>query len=229
LGNKSQNIFSPEWCRVWNLIHAYEENGEVIVKTLWVTMNQIISFHFKDLNVENISQVLFPDKTKDLYGISLYVAFVNFDDALKVGDTVYGRWTYFIDIVAEKLNATATYIEIPFDMIKPENYIYHVISVFRQLYINGKAEFLINHAITKGNLESYSYEEYCFIVPLPPRYSIVELILILPLDNFCWMFLGISVMAAMVVWSVFEGSKIHWNFLFGMFSFFVGQGAKIEA
>jgi hypothetical protein len=36
-------------------------------------------------------------------------------------------------------------------------------------------------------------------------------------------------MAAMVVWSVFEGSKIHWNFLFGMFSFFVGQGAKIEA
>jgi hypothetical protein len=65
------------------------------------------------------------------------------------------------------------------------------------------------------------------MVPLPPPYSIYELILILPLDKSTWMWLGITLVASGLVWKLLEGAT-HWNFLFGTFGFFVGKLIKVQ-
>jgi hypothetical protein len=71
--------------------------------------------------------------------------------------------------------------------------------------------------------------DQCFIAPLPPKHSTTELILFMPLDKSCWIFLGVTVGISAIIWRFFEGSNSHWKFLFGMFALFVGQYSDIKA
>jgi hypothetical protein len=40
----------------------------------------------------------------------------------------------------------------------------------------------VDKSVVKGDLEIHFPEDFCFLVPVPPEYSIFELILILPFE-----------------------------------------------
>lgn len=213
---------------VWNLIRIYEENEKVFVRTFFKTKNLTTTCILNNSKVENISDLLFPDKAQHLYGLPINVVYFNFFDAFVVDGKVYNKWTYFVEIVAQKLNGTLNFREIILNKETVEKYSESLENQTNELIESDKLDFFINGVYTNSRLHSYNYQEYCFMVPLPPKYSIFELVLILPLDKSCWMWLGISVAASFILWSVTEGSGIKWKFLFAMYAFFLGQNARIK-
>lgn len=129
--------------------------------------------------------------------------------------------------MGEKLNATMRLINIVIDHSSAKNYERSIKQKVDELITTEKIDFYINAVVSK-DLQSYNFVEFCSLVPLPPKYSIYELILILPLDKSCWMWLGITVVVCAVIWKMFERSKTGSGFLFGIFAFFVGQSAEIK-
>lgn len=210
----------------WNLIHIYQEDQRVITRIFY--KNSTIISSFKNYRIKNISELLFPDKAQNLNRRSIYAAFYNFADAFVFNGKVFNKWTYFLEILAEKLNGTLNYEEITFNKESVEKYRHSILLELERLLNVNKFDFFINNHFRKSTLNSYSYEEFCFIVPFPPKYSIFELVLILPLDISCWMWLGISVAVSFILWSIAEGFKVRWDFLFGIYAFFLGQNAKIQ-
>lgn len=97
-----------------------------------------------------------------------------------------------------------------------------------ELMSKDELDFSLCHFFIKEDLQSYNNVEYCFAVPLPSKYSIYELIFILPLDNQCWMWWVITIFVSAVIWRIYEGSGAHWNFLFGTFALFVGKFSVIK-
>lgn len=214
---------------IWNLVQIFQEGQRVYVKNFYKTKNYLITLDScDDCLIENVSELLFPDKSQNLYGLPIYVAFVDFSDVLLRNGKIYSKWTFFADIVAEKLNGTLQYNQIIPSMESFEKFDETLKKSLTSFGVKDQLDLFINDHFPLSELTSYNFNTYCFMVPLPPKYSIFELILILPLDNLCWMWLGISVIVSFIIWSVFEGSGIQWNFLFGIYAFFVGQNTRIK-
>lgn len=225
--DSTKNIF-PRSNKVWNFVQIYQEGHKVITRNFDKTKNLTILKTFEEAQVENLSELLFPDKAQNLNGLPIDVVFYNFNDAFMLNGKIYNKWTYFMEIVAQKLNGTLQYQEVIPDKESVEKYRNSLIQQLIEFSKNDKFDFFPNAFFDTSTLISYNYESFCFMVPLPPKYSIFELVLILPLDKSCWMWLGISVAISFILWSLFEGSGIQWNFLFGMYAFFFGQSATIK-
>jgi hypothetical protein len=181
---------------------------------------------FENFHRENLSEILFPDKTKNLHGYPLFVAFSENFNIRVLDGKIYSKWIHFAEIVAEKLNANLTLIQIPHFRADIQTSILHLRQEVLKLQNETRMDIFINPEIFRQHdISCYSFNDYCFLVPLPPEHSIVELILILPLDRSCWLFLGITIAVSTLVWRIFEG---HWNLLFGSFAFFVGHFIKIQ-
>lgn len=153
---------------ILNAVQICEENQHVIAETFDKTQNFSIS---KSSMVDNKTQILFPDKTKNLNGYQFKVAY--FFDNIAVVMNVFDhtskipicKWTYYFDILAEQLNATIKFV----DQQEDHKYDLH-----------------LNYFLGKYDLECYNSIDYCFLVALPDSYSITELVLVLPLDLSCW-------------------------------------------
>jgi hypothetical protein len=211
---------------ILNFAQIYEENQRVILRSFYRTKNLTTFQIFESSQHENLSEILFPDKSKNLNKFPLYVAFAeDFSSVFENLGQPLSKWMFFTRIVAEKLNATLQFVNIPVDLSNLVRFHQSYMGGFLKLIEIGEMDFLLNKPISIGYLESYNYLEFCFMVPLPPEYSIYELILFLPLDINCWMWLGITVAVSSLVWRIFEG---HWGFLFGAFAQFVGQFVEIK-
>lgn len=203
-----------------NVAQIYESSQKLSVKSFDLTKNLAT---YKTLEgFQNLSEVLFPQKGKNLNGNQLHVAYEENDDLNYDGEAYMSgilipisKQTFFLKTVAQKLNAKLVY-----------NLIHEAgrHETMTNLINEGKLDFHVNYVKGKYDLESYNYIDSCFLVPLTPYHSIVELILFLPMDGSCWMWLGITIAASTLVWRVLEG---HWGFPFGAFAFFVGQSQLI--
>lgn len=212
-----------------NYAHIFEENREVTLRVYHRSKESADIQIFESSQCGNLSESLFPDKSKNLHKLPLYVAGnrgMSFDTFFDDG-VGYNKWMYFIKIVAKKMNATIEFTEIAYDM---KNFFVELerLSIINELIKDGRLDFYLNGKLFDGSIESYNYIDYCFLVPLPTKYSIYELILLMPLDTSCWMWLSITVVATALVWRLSDGKGSHWNYLFGVFAYFVGQSVEIR-
>lgn len=126
------------------------------------------------------------------------------------------------------MNATLHYFVIPLDETSMNS-----LQVSRQMSIgkairNDKLDFYLNGFASKGDFVTHNYIDWCYLAPLPAKFSIYELILILPLDRSCWMWLGISVGISAIIWSMKEGFGTFWDVSFRIFRFSVLQSTEIK-
>lgn len=210
-----------------NHAHIFIHNREVIAGVFnW--HKKFVTYYSFDGHF-NVSKILFPDKTKNLEGSPLHVAFVNKLRSIWFNGKVYSKWTYFIEILAEKMNASLNFIEISNDQTSQKNYGSSTAGNLFKLYWKGNFDFFIESHRMHQLFQGYAFSEQCYVAPLPPKRSILELILFLPLDKSCWMWLGITFAISAFIWRCSEGPLSQWNFLFGMFALFVGKYSKVQA
>lgn len=190
---------------ILNIVQIYEENGKVVAKSFDMTSNLPKFEIFKDSKRENLSLILFPDKTKNLQGKSINV----FTSQLVGSNKNYliDMWNFFIDIIVEKLNATMQLTDNVLTSNSDESLDKYVAEKKLDLYLEYQGPVF--------ELRSHYRQDVCFVVPLPNSYSIAELILFLPLDQSCWMWLGITIAVSTFLWRF---SESHWHFPFGAFA-----------
>lgn len=221
--NKTEKVF--RFLKLLNVVHIYEEFRKVFVKSYERSLKLTTTQVYNESQIENLSNLLFPDRTKNLNRMKLFANFFSHHNVIIAENKVHSAWAYFLEAAAKNLNANIEYIQLPFDKNTTTDI---QIKLVYQQFIKGELDFFLNHFFGHGDLQSYNINEYCFVAPLPPKYSIVELVLILPLDKSCWMWLGISLFVSSIIWILFEGAGSSLKFMFGMFAFFVGQSADIK-
>ena len=213
-----------------NFAHIHEENKEIILRSFYRTQQLTLFKAFKSSRQENLSQIIFPDKAKNLHGFPLYIAYSESSNTKLVEDKFVNKWLFYLNTVAEKLNATLKYREIKIDFRRDLNEtITNSILSIRILLKMNELDFLTD--IQAGyDLNCYNYVELCISAPLPPKVQNYEMILILPLDKSCWMWLGLTVTLSAVVWRILEGRVVggaHSKFLFGSCALFLGHFSKV--
>lgn len=218
-----------EYRKVLNLIVVYLKNDEINVKIPNFILNETFHLILENKIQENISNFLFSDKLTNLHKYPLNIVWTTVFDALQSDrKKLIDNNLFFVQILAEKMNATLNFIEIIKNQKPGENFFLAEEAELKEvdefdLYLRTQPRY--------GDIKLYHHEEYCFIVLLPPKYSIVEMILILPFDKSVWMWLGVVAGLSTIIWrfyGIFEGSSSHWKFLFGIFAFFVGQSTEIK-
>lgn len=228
-GIYSKNIQST-FKNVLNYAQIYEEQQKVIAKSFDKYQISTTLYKFESSQQENLSQILFPDKSKNLNKFPLRsIVGIPEISSGAINIHFFNKWPSFVDIIVEKLNATLIYEAKKSSEENAVKAINDTQKYAEKLYEQGLLDFLINNIGNQQTIQCYDDIEICLLVPLPPKYSIYELILILPLDKSCWMWLGITVVVSAIVWRIFEGTGAHWNFTFGIFAYFVGQSLKIPS
>ncbi len=176
--------------KILNFAQIYAEDQKVIFRSFFRTKNLTTFRTFEHSKHENLSQIFFPDKAKNLEGFPLKVVFTDWDLQFIrkfEGFNVY-RGDSHIEILFEELNMTD----------KASSYVLKDIENWQSM---GRAlgkmygdlisndEMDIHAALARGygmELNCYQTERICFLAPLPETYSIYEQVLILPLDGACW-------------------------------------------
>ena len=173
---------------------------------------------------------LFPDKVSDLMKSRIHVAYYPHRNIRKWKGKVKNKMVYFTEMVAEKLNATLKYVETDYKGIGVDKeFNSRTIETIRKYRKNEKLDIFLNGYGHFGDFQTYEFEDWCWIVPLPPKVSIYEQILFLPLDKYCWIFLFSLTLVSSILWRFIEGPSMHWQFIFGIYAMFVGQYNKIKA
>lgn len=205
------------FAKILNFVQIYPSNRKVIVESFYRTENLTTVKAFESYQTGNLSKILFPDKAKNLNGFPLFAVYrKTFDIFHTEEDKPYSLWTPYLQILTEKLNATIKYKKIPKDSDEK----------FRNdLLKNHQLDFYLNFIYYKFDLESYHFRDWCLLAGIPPKFSIHEKVLFKPLDKHCWIYLGTTLILCAIIWKISEG---HWNFLFGILAFFVGQSSNIK-
>jgi hypothetical protein len=204
------------------------ENRKVIVRNFYRTKKLTTFETFENSQHENLSEILFPDKAKNLHGLTLLIIQGLSDFVVNRQGKIQSQWNEYLETVAKKLNATLKFVTIEINEIDHLQWLYLMDAKVNMLQKSGKIDFLLNSMYNSYALESYNNLEICFLIPLPPKYSIYELILILPLDKSCWLLLGVTVAISALIWRFFEGSGAQWNLIFGVYAYFLGQSTNIK-
>ncbi len=206
-----QNIFE----RILNFAQIYQEEEKIIVQNYFRTRNSTTFEVFKDLQrEENLSLKVFPDKSKNFDQFPLRIGYdrapVLFDNV-----NIHKQYQELMEVLAENLNASFN------------------TSIFSKALYSGEDKRLDIYVTSSHHsvfhLQSKIYFELCYILALPPEYSVYELIFFLPFDKYCWIFLGVTVALTAIVWRKFEGPGSQWNFLFAVYSLLVGQFSEIHS
>lgn len=207
----------------------FEENDE-ITAVIPNVYSEDIHMKFNDMqyNIANVD--LFPEIPNN---ISLNIAFALEGEIIKTENgKIICKYTHFVDIIAQKLNASINYIHIAKDTKTQKEYAER---------LNGEIELRLNeldlsiipgHVLFfNGVVNMYETRHFCLIAPLPPSIAIFDQILFRPFDEKVWKYLCISVAFSALIWRLFKNYGANSSvtgFLFGLFAFFVGQSAKFQ-
>lgn len=198
----------------------------MVARTFDRTRNLTTTLKLRNSDRENLSQILYPDRTKDLNGLPLYAYWIASFQTSKCKNCIRPnyKWSFFLDVIAERMNATFKYFEMSVNVLSENAYLEQRRKSIRSLNIQLKLDFYLSDLNDKFDLTSYDYNNWCYQAPLPDNISITDQILFLPMDKSCWMWLGVTVFVSTLVWRISEG---HWSFPFGIFSYFTGQSQLI--
>ncbi len=220
--------------KILNFAQIYEEDQKVIFRSFFRTKKLTTFRTFNNSKHENLSQIFFPDKAKDLEGFPIKIILTNRDLEDMKRKEIYNPWRDYLSAIAQALNATLsvkiTFIEYDPKTPSTTDYTRELYERCKQLSYEDKLDLQPQVFVSPMRvLSKYFYEKNCWNVPLPPKYTIYEQVLFLPLDSSCWIFLGITTAMSAVLWRLLEGPGSQWNFLFGIYSLFVGQYAEVRA
>lgn len=160
-----------------NSIQLYQEHGRIIARNFDTPRMQKIletpsQKSFDSPLHENLSEILFANAPKNLKGNKLYVAYHSpFDVVEYNGKTSHWR-VYFCETLAQKLDATIEYIRHDVDTSSDPNLSRSCEEAVEELEANFTIDIYLNNFAQKADLESYNQENWCFLVPLPPKVKI---------------------------------------------------------
>lgn len=207
---------------ILNHAHVYEEDEHIWVENYFSASNMTTCTVFRNFNIKNLSKWVFPRKEENLDRFPLYIIYVEDNSEVYEG-RVQNKWTYFAEILAEKMNASLDFNGV---IVPDPSNVKELVNYLRDLISDRKYDIFFYPTKQHQLFQGYAFYGHCFIAPTPAKYSIYELIPFLPLDRSCWMWLGIAFGVSAIIWRVSEGSL--WNFLFGMFAQFVGKFTEVK-
>lgn len=190
----------------------------------------------------SLIEILYPEKLNDLNGTFINTIFCRevFTNIFQfkypsLSPQLYfaGRFTFFLHIIEEQMNAIVKLITIA-----KTNDVRLNSSIWRKelqyLTYNKKIDFSlveVPNGFYEPKFYAYFKRQLCFVVDFPSAVPIYEQILFRPFDNKIWIFLGITILICGFVWR-FYGSLGNYsntlNFMFAIFGFFVGQAVNIK-
>lgn len=233
LKNIKKIIENFKFFKISDFVIISEQKNEIhaIIPNLF-SKDEFLTFKSNFKPPKNLSKLLFPDKLKNLHGSTLKITFADSMETLINHDrTTLDKLMNFLAIIKQKMNATLDFIEIAqlwyergplWEAVREDlSKIYHKIDMHMWTQPNN----LI------GVINYYEKEKICLLVPYPPKISIIDQILFRPLEREVWMYLGISIGVTAIVWRLhrnYGANDSTGNFLFGIFSFFVGQSAEFK-
>lgn len=108
---------------------------------------QIQSFD-SNFQSENLSSILYPEKLKDLNGITINVVFSTYACTIKfANERIHTKFSEYANMITEKMNAKLKYVEIV------ENY-----TTFKEFFEREEIEIL--ELIKEGKLDLYIQPSY---------------------------------------------------------------------
>lgn len=208
----------------------YKENEEFNVEIMDKNIKRSCKYKINS-NHTNYSQK-FCSKSQ-IQNLSLNIAF-SVDDAtfLTPDGKVLSKYSHYIDIIAQKMNASINYVEVAKNA-KTLKEIWEATG--REIKEMLKILDLFLESSYGGDHRGYIYTHhllaYCYIAPLPPKIAIYDQILFRPMDKVVWIYCGVSIVLSALIWRIFKNFGANdslWHFIFGVFAFFVGQSVKFK-
>jgi hypothetical protein len=232
------NIFNDT--NMLNVVIAYEDKEEV---------HLIITNRFKDdvfikvkevqeLENDSMSKFLYPDKLKNLNGYEINVVYhgEGIDGqvaGLMAENQLTGSLIDFLEIIKTKMNASLNMIELAKYQKAVEKKDNWIIDFTLKENKNG-FDFNLAHPMNrKSNKMFYNFYQYdeCFSATIPSAIAVYKQILFKPFHKSIWVCLSISFGVCAIVWWLYsktEDLSSTWDFLFGLFGFFVGQNVELR-
>lgn len=180
----------------------------------------------------------FPDKLKDLNGHQINVSAAEWGYNTVISPTtgeVLNYFILFLEIIQQYMNASITLIELAKGWQKRRDFYEQFIAQQNLLASYHYLDLIITDAFNyKGidnTLQTYRYKDWCYLAPLPPKIKIYEQILIRPLEKTTWIYLVTTVGLCAVVWRLhlnLTDASSHWDFLFAVFGYFIGQSTNLK-
>ncbi len=184
-----ENVMWPFIGKFPNSAAICEENQKITFRNVDMRTKIQTQGTFGKFEFQNLLEHIFPDKFSNLLGSPIYAAYNdnNFDNAL-----IIKQKSFFMELVAEKLNGTLKYNKIKIKEVNESLHEkgFHVFIPIIKAASERKLDFYLNGLRFYGGLQSYEYEEKCFWILVPPSYYIYEQILFMPLELSCWIWLG---------------------------------------
>lgn len=177
------------------------------------------------LNEESLIKILYPDKMKNLNGISLNVTIYN-ENSRVYGTKMY--LNYFLKIIEEKINVKIAYDQIMFQCLEDLVNQYNERRNNRVFIFSPNTYYLYGDPPTK--LISYEESSICILVPIPPEESFGSDILIKPFDGAIWISLGVTLIITGIFWKLLSenGSDSSWRYIYGIIGYLLGQGVLLR-
>lgn len=230
-----------DYCKVLNLIIIFEKDKtiNIVMPNKFKALRQF-KINLADLvkkdQQESSSFSFFEDKTSKLNQHNLNIIYKNSHatSTFLQNGKVLSKYTYYLDILAQFMNASLNFIEIVKTFETIEDFNSKIQSEIKEKITRGKLDLSIIENVflrRTSKLLSRQQQENCFMLEIPPKIAIYEQILILPLDRTCWILLGVVIFISAVVWWIFNliyKMSSHWSFLFGIYGLFLGQWSEIR-
>lgn len=222
----------------FKLLHIY--NVAILSSTKLTILNPFKGNSEIQRPSQNLSSILFPDKFSDISKHELKVP-VTAQTPQVVAFAIFGikkvmsKYTYFIDIVKNKMNAEIDYNVLDFEELTTVSYYNMRSQAFKELRNNLKVDLTINDAFqiydNAPKFMTYEILDICAYCFFPPKIPIYDQILTMPFERQIWMVLAFSMFSCSVVWRLYRfigASDSYGHFLFGAFGFFLGQSTNFK-
>ncbi|CAG9811085.1 unnamed protein product [Chironomus riparius] len=200
------------------IIHE-TKNGAVKFE-IFATMKRNI----RTLTNPEQSDLVFPDKLRDMNGhMYTILAYNQVPRVIINNNKVSSTIVPFMHAVTKLQNS------------RHQLYIIKDLREFRKLWMDRSFDFSLSYGVfmdsSEPKLQTYEENGYCALVPLPPKTTFFQSIIIEPFDGLTWLFFFLTIACSVAVWWMFRGRGAvdsPWLLGYGMFVMFIGQGVDFS-
>jgi hypothetical protein len=169
------------------------------------------------------SQLIFPDRLKDMKGFAYQVIVYRQLPRVNLDKKIVSHFILFLDALRNIQNSR-------YHTIQFENH-----SLLTKYWLNRKMHLTLNSGViinsTEPKLMTYEKDGYCAMIPVPPKTTLTQMILIQPFDDLTWLLFGLSIIgSATVFWMFRHHGAVDSPLLlgYGIFVYFIGQGVDFS-
>ncbi|CAG9811583.1 unnamed protein product [Chironomus riparius] len=241
----TSNLFSPVWHHMAKIICVVPASTTLIqrLKVLEIFTNSgfldftvVHKTEFNDIlyeisgsmtrNVKSFlnptdARVIFPDKLVDMKGFTYKIVSYHQPPFVQIkSNQVISHMALYIQALCQAQNSNYQ-VDFLANPAHVSNY-----WIERRMHLTINTATKVDSPLPK--LINYEKKSYCALVPVPPKSSFFQLIIVKPFDALTWMLFLLSVISAVFVWRIYYGRGAvdsHWQLAAGIFMIFIGQDA----